>query len=237
MKQHCVRSRMMLLIYVFIVTTFAKRGGHASLRKESSSLLQLWMLFREERHWPSLREIWIQQISKAATLYVRALLGGIKRALEVYRRVDDTINNYPWSLPTTEELWHSHAEGVLMVPLTKWTCLKRHGEMRDSYGLFPIVGLSWLMLAYRLLSPALSVEEAGLMTCLQTPPDAGPSVTQATTDWFRFVGGCQQQINSTSLLSRFWVSTLQLTRRWALRSAEVERHAMPMMNPSPTEIV
>ena len=48
----------------------------------------------------------------------RALLGGIKRALEAYRRVDDTTNNYPWSLPTTEELWHSHAEGVLMVALT-----------------------------------------------------------------------------------------------------------------------
>ena len=29
------------------------------------------------------------------------------------------------------------------------------------------------MLAYHMLMPALSVEEAGLMTYLQAPPDAG----------------------------------------------------------------
>ena len=34
--------------------------------------------------------IHFQQISRAAALYVRALLGGVKRTLEVYRRVDDT---------------------------------------------------------------------------------------------------------------------------------------------------
>ena len=44
--------------------------------------------------------IHFQQISKAAALYVRALLGGIKRALEVYRRVDETTKNFPWSTPT-----------------------------------------------------------------------------------------------------------------------------------------
>ena len=39
-----------------------------------------------------------------------------------------------------------------------------------------------LMLAYHVLSPALSEEEeAGLMTCLQSPPDAGLSVVQATS--------------------------------------------------------
>ena len=59
--------------------------------------------------------IHFQQISKAAALYVRALLGGVKRALEIYRRVDETTKNFPWSMPTTEEKWHAHAEGVLMV--------------------------------------------------------------------------------------------------------------------------
>ena len=59
--------------------------------------------------------IHFQQISRAAALYIRALLGGVKRALEVYRRVDDTTKNYPWSTVTTEEKWHSHAEGALMV--------------------------------------------------------------------------------------------------------------------------
>ena len=34
-----------------------------------------------------------------------------------------------------------------------------------------------LMLAHHMLSPALSAEEAGLMTYLQAPPDAGPSVS------------------------------------------------------------
>ena len=62
--------------------------------------------------------IHFQQISRAAALYIRALLGGVKRALEVYRRVDETTKNHPWSLATTEEKWHSHAEGVLMVALT-----------------------------------------------------------------------------------------------------------------------
>ena len=62
--------------------------------------------------------IHFQQISRAAAVYIRALLGGIKRTLEVYRRVDDTTKNYPWSIPTTEEKWHTHAEGVLMVALT-----------------------------------------------------------------------------------------------------------------------
>ena len=47
-----------------------------------------------------------QHIWKAAALYARAL-GGVKQALEVYRRVDHTSNSYPWSLPTTEQVWHA----------------------------------------------------------------------------------------------------------------------------------
>ena len=38
-----------------------------------------------------------------------------------------------------------------------------------------------LMLAYHMLSPALSVEETGLMAYLQTPPEAGPSIVQVTS--------------------------------------------------------
>ena len=62
--------------------------------------------------------IHFQQISRAAALYIRALLGAVKRTLEIYRRVDETTKNYAWSIPTTEEKWHAHAEGVLMVALT-----------------------------------------------------------------------------------------------------------------------
>ena len=38
--------------------------------------------------------IHFQQISRAAALYIRALLGGIKGALEVYRRVDETPRTF-----------------------------------------------------------------------------------------------------------------------------------------------
>ena len=48
--------------------------------------------------------IHFQQTSRAATLYIRASLGGIKRTLEIYRRVDETTKSYPWSVPTTEEM-------------------------------------------------------------------------------------------------------------------------------------
>ena len=53
--------------------------------------------------------IHFQQISRAAALYIRALLRGVKRILEIYRRVDETIKKHPWSVPTTEEKWHAHA--------------------------------------------------------------------------------------------------------------------------------
>ena len=35
------------------------------------------------------------------------------------------------------------------------------------------------MVTYHLMSPALSTEEAGLMSYLQSPPDGGPAVNQA----------------------------------------------------------
>ena len=56
--------------------------------------------------------IHFQQMSKAAALCVRALLGGVKRALEIYRRVDESTKNFPWSTPTTEERWHTHMQKV-----------------------------------------------------------------------------------------------------------------------------
>ena len=110
-----------------VMITSGKRGRHTSLWRESDFLQQLVrfptaivdVIQRGEALAIFERDLMIhfQQISKAAALYVRAL-GVIKRALEVYCRVDDTTNTYPWPLPTTEEIWHSHAEGVLMVALT-----------------------------------------------------------------------------------------------------------------------
>ena len=124
--------------------------------------------------------IHFQQISRAAALYVRALLGGVKRTLEVYRRVDDTTKYYPWSALTTEEKWHSHAEGALMVALSSLNLPAEAWKSARILRAIPNCRLV-LMMAYHFLSPALSVEENGLMAYLQTPPEAGPSVTQVTT--------------------------------------------------------
>ena len=124
--------------------------------------------------------IHFQQISRAAALYIRALLGGVKRALEVYRRVDETTKNHPWSLATTEEKWHSHAEGVLLVALTSLNLPSEAWKGARILRAVPNCRLI-LMMSYHWLSPALSVGENGLMAYLQTPPDAGPSITQVTT--------------------------------------------------------
>ena len=57
------------------------------------------------------------------------------------------------------------------------------------------------MLAKHLLSPALSIEEAGLMTYPGTPPDAGPSVT---SDYrFAELGVCRKTIGSD-----WWKATI-----------------------------
>ena len=106
--------------------------------------------------------IHFQQISRAAALHIRALLGGVRRALEVYRRVDETTKNYPWSLATTEEKWHSHAEGVLMVALTSLNLPSEAWKSARILRAVPNCRLILLM-SYHLLSPALSVEENGLM--------------------------------------------------------------------------
>ena len=107
--------------------------------------------------------IHFQQISRAAALYVRALLGGVKRTLEVYRRVDGTTKNYPWSALTTEEKWHSHAEGALMVALSSLNLPAEAWKSARILRAIPNCRLV-LMMSYHFLSPALSVEENGLTT-------------------------------------------------------------------------
>ena len=103
-----------------------------------------------------------------------------------------------------------------------------------------------LMLAYHLLSPAVSIEEAGLMTYLQSPLDAGPSVTQATTGLQNWncagrrlvqIGGRLPTANQlhqscVKILSRH--PAANKTVRFAFQQ---KSSTMPMMNPSPTELV
>ena len=103
--------------------------------------------------------------------------------------MDETTKNYPWSVPTTEEKWHTHAEGVLMVALTT---LNLPAEAWKSARLLRAVPNCRLVLtlAYHMLSPALSVEETGLMAYLQTP---GPSVVQVTF-WIAELEVCWKEI-------------------------------------------
>ena len=189
--------------------------------------------------------IHFQQISKAAALYVRALLGGIKRALEVYRRVDETTKNFPWSQPTTEEKWHSHAEGILMVALNSLNLPTEAWKSARLLRAVPNCRLV-LMLSYHMLSPALSVEENGLVAYLQTPPEAGPSITQATSGLQNWkcagrrlveIGGMlptatQLHQSFTRILSKHLAANKKLNFMFQQQSSTI-----PMMNPSPTEIV
>ena len=91
------------------------------------------------------------------------------------------LPRHPWSTPTTEEFWHATAEGVLMVALTNLNLPTEAWRSARLLRAAPNCQLV-LTLAYHMLSPALSVEEeAGLMTYLQSPPDAGPSIVQVTS--------------------------------------------------------
>ena len=189
--------------------------------------------------------IHFQQISRAAALYVRALLGGVKRALEVHRRVDDTTKNYPWATVTTEERWHSHAEGALMVALTSLNLPAEAWKSARILRAIPNCRLV-LMMSYHFLSPALSVEENGLMAYLQSPPDAGPSVTQVTTGLQNWkcagrrlveIGGrlptaTQLHQAFVKILSKHLAGNKKVNFVFQQQSSHI-----PLMNPSPIEIV
>ena len=111
--------------------------------------------------------IHFQQISRAAALYIRALLGGVKRV--TCSLPDEWMipqRNYPWSIATTEEKWHSHAEGVLMVALTSLNLPAEAWKSARILIALPNCRLV-LMMSYHLMSPALSVEDNGLMAYLQ----------------------------------------------------------------------
>ena len=72
---------------------------------------------REKANFERELIVHFQTISKAAALYAKALLGGVRRALEIYRRCDSITNGYDWVTPTAEETWHDCAEGSLMAAL------------------------------------------------------------------------------------------------------------------------
>ena len=159
MKLRCVNLKMILRIRQFYVNIREERWTNFSLKGVTFPAMTVDVIQRGEALAIFERDLIIhfQQISRAATLYIRALLGGIKRTLEVYRRVDDTTKNYPWSIPTTEEKWHTHAEGVLMVALTTLNLPAEAWKSARLLRAVPNYRLV-LMLSYHMLSPALSGE-------------------------------------------------------------------------------
>ena len=160
--------------------------------------------------------IHFQQISKAAALYVRAQLGGIKRALEIYRRVDESTKTFPWSMPTTEEKWHAHAEGVLMVALTTLNLPTEAWKSARLLRAVPNCRLV-LMMAYHMLSPALSVEENGLMATYRHHRKQDHLLLKRQLafrignaqeeDWLREEGDFPQPLSCINHSSRYFPST------------------------------
>ena len=103
-----------------------------------------------------------------------------------------------------------------------------------------------LVLAYHMLSPALSVEENGLMAYLQSPPEAGPSIVQVTSGLQNWkcarrrlveIGGrlpTATQLHQAfiKILSKHLAANKKVNFVFQQQSSSI-----PMMNPSPTEIV
>ena len=163
----------------------------------------------------------------------------------MYRRVDETTSSYPWSQPTTEEVWHAHAEGVLMVVQTNLNLPPEAWRSAQLLRAVPHRRLV-LMLACHMLSPALSIEEAGLMTYLQTTPDAGPSVSQATSGLQnrkcagRRLGQIGGRLLTANQLHQSFVKILSkhlAANKKVSFAFQKQPSTMPMMNPSPSEIV
>ena len=108
--------------------------------------------------------------------------------------------------------------------------------MLDFLGLCQIV--VWYS-AYHMLSPALSVEDAGLMTYLLSPPHAGSSVVQVTSglqSWKcagrRLPTATQLHQSFVKVLSKHLAANKKVSFVFQQKSS-----TMPMMNPSPSEIV
>ena len=161
----------------------------------------------------------MHQTSKAAALYAKALLGGVRRALDIYRRVDSVTNRYRWVDPTTEEQRHYHAEGNL-----------------------PNCRLV-LTVAYHIASPALSTEEASrqpyelyaVSTKCRTSGESGdyrPSKLEVR--WAKISADWREATHSqlTKSLSKHLAANKKVSFTFQQKSSMV-----PIMNSSPADIV
>ena len=105
-----------------------------------------------------------------------------------------------------------------------------------------------LMLAYHMLSPALSIEETGLMAYVQTPPEAEPSLVQVTSGLQNWkcagrrlveIGGrlptaTQLHQSFIKILSKHLAANKKVNFVFQQQSSTIP---ILMMNPSPTKIV
>ena len=100
----------------------------------------------------------------------------------------------------------------------------------------PIVDLSS---CYHLLSPALSIEEAGLMTYLQTPACDSGDYWFATLEVCRRLVQIGGRLPTADQLHQSFVkilSTHLATNKKVSFAFQQNSSRVPMMNPSPTEV-
>ena len=102
------------------------------------------------------------------------------------------------------------------------------------------------MLAYHVLSPALSVEETGLLAYLQTQPEAGPSIVQVTTGLQNWKCAGRRLVEIGGRLptaTQLHQSFIKILSKHLAANKKVnfvfqqQSRIIPMMNPSLTEIV
>ena len=116
-----------------------------------------------------------------------------RELLKIYRRVDETTDNYPRSKPTTQEVWHCHVEGVPMVALNRMNLpIEVMAKCKTSQGYFKLS--SYLDVVPSQNEPCFEYRRSWINDSFAiTPsPDAGPSVNQATSELQNWkCAGCQ----------------------------------------------
>ena len=120
--------------------------------------------------------------------------------------MDATTTNYPWSVATTEEKWHSHAEGVLMVALTSVNLPSEAWKSARILRAVPNCRLI-LMMSYHLFLSAT-------IECGPVHHTGGNRPAELEV--------CRKKVG------RDW---------WSVAYSYSIASTIPMMNPSPAEIV
>ena len=187
-----------------------------------------------ERDHYSLLTIHFQQIQLYTYELCWAASNELSRYTEEWMRPPRTILGL---FRPQKKRWHPHAEGILMVALTTLNLPIEAWKSARLLRAVPNCRLV-LMLAYHMLSPALSVEETGLMAYLQAPPEAGRLQNwKCARRRLVEIGG---RLPTATQLHQSFIKIL--SKHLAANKKEnfvfqQQSSTIPMMNPSPTEIV